>query len=404
MTKTQRKAGNAADEAFHRHYTAIWGQERWHNSLYPALVLPTRYACLVNRFASSSENVEKTIQDPTSSTVTLELPRLTSNIEGRVDQAKPSVHCYIRYKKSLEEDVVTSKGPSETPFPPPEPVANGLLSHWNLDAASVLVAHLLGVQPGEKILDFCAAPGGKSMVLAHGLWPQLHVDAPGGPSDNALGYLRSNEMDGPRNRRLAANLAGYLPRALLESQHAQALRLDGTKAGVEHELRIRAAAGSQVSAPFDRILVDAPCSSERHIIHSHVRAQTSPGVADEMATWRPGASKRLAGVQKDLLMAALRAVRAGGTVMYATCAIDPTENDGVVEKTLAQVEKDRKKGAIRWSVKVGFREVFGDEAVEAELEMNWAERTKFGWIALPDHPAGGQWGPLFFAILKKVAD
>lgn len=87
--------------------------------------------------------------------------------------------------------------------------------------------------------------------------------------------------------------------------------------------------------------------------------------------------------------------------MYATCSLETGENDGVVEKALAWAGKEVKKGA-RWTVKVGFKAGEGDARLEEELEAKWAERTKYGWIVLPDHPSGGRWGPLFFCLLTKV--
>lgn len=100
-------------------------------------------------------------------------------------------------------------------------------------------------------------------------------------------------------------------------------------------------------------------------------------------------------------MTGLRSARIGGSVLYATCSIESTENDGVVDKVLAAVEKEVKKVG-RWSVKTGFNGGEGDSGLEEVLEREWAERTKYGWIVLPDHPAGGLWGPLFFVVFTKV--
>ncbi|KAK4497160.1 hypothetical protein PRZ48_011610 [Zasmidium cellare] len=388
MTKTHRKDTKSADDAFNRHYAAIWGEERWSNSLYPALLQPTRYACLLNRY-SPLENAEQSIQHEEVEKRPLELP----GKDSLIDALRPN--CFVRFTKDGE--------PADVPFPPPDTNAR-ILSHWNLDGASVLVASLLDIQPQDNVLDLCAAPGGKSIVLAQRMWPHMHLD----PSDLKqkvlmekirTGNLHSNEADGARQRRLADNLKAYLPKALFDSGQVKTLRADGSKPNAEYELRVKTPTGT---TGYDKVLVDAPCSSERHIIHAHARAVAGGRVADEMANWRPGSSKRLAKTQIDLLMTGLKAANVGATIVYATCSIEPTENDGVVEKVLAQVEKEKKKG-IKWSVKVGFSRGDGDAELEDELEEKWAERTKFGWIALPDHPSGGRWGPLFFAVLTKTA-
>lgn len=390
MTKTHRNRATSAEDAFNRHYAAIWGEERWKNSLCPALLQPTRYACLLNRYVPL-DNAEQAIENAEIENRPLELPGKAS--ESSVDGLRPDV--FVRYTKD--------GGQADTPFPPPDSSAR-VLSHWNLDGASVLVASLLNIQPQDNVLDLCSAPGGKSIALAQRIWPHMHLDA-SNLKQKVLtdkirtGSLHSNEADGPRQKRLAENLKAYLPKALFDSAQIKVLRVDGSKPNAEYELRVKTPTGT---TGYDKVLVDAPCSSERHIIHAHARAVASGRVAEEMANWRPGSSKRLAKTQIELLMTGLKAANVGATIVYATCSIEPTENDGVIEKVLAQMEKERKKGVFKWSVKVGSNGGNGDGELEGELERKWAERTKHGWIALPDHPGGERWGPLFFAVLTKT--
>lgn len=383
-------------DAFDRHYVAIWGEERWQKSLRPALEQPTRYACLLNRYVPLEASKQK-LSHPSTEQVSLHLPKASDREATNV--LLPNL--VARYAKSADGP---SSVPSSEPFPAPIPVAGQLYSHWNLDAASSLVAHLLDVQQGENVLDLCAAPGGKSVSLAQSIWAHYHADDSNAKSKALqekrlqLGTLHSNEADTPRQRRLAENLRAYLPKALFDSQRVVTLRVDGTSPKAHYELVVKTSDGT---VNYDKVLVDAPCSSERHIIHAHANARLGGREAPEMANWRPGSSKRLAETQLKLLMTGLRVAKVGATIMYATCSIEPTENDGVIEKMLSQVEKERKKG-LKWSVKVGLRAGTGDDVLEAELEKNWAERTKHGWIVLPDHPGGGKWGPLFFAVLTKV--
>lgn len=396
MTKTHRKAATSSVDAFDRHYVAIWGEERWQKSLRPALEQPTRYACLLNRYVPLEASKQK-LSHPSTEEVSLHLPKASDREATNV--LPPNL--VARYAKSADGP---SSVPSSEPFPAPIPVAGQLYSHWNLDAASSLVAHLLDVQQGENVLDLCAAPGGKSVSLAQNIWAHYYADDSDAKSKALqekrlqLGTLHSNEADTPRQRRLAENLRAYLPKALFDSQRVVTLRVDGTSPKAHYELVVKTSDGT---VNYDKVLVDAPCSSERHIIHAHANARLGGREAPEMANWRPGSSKRLAETQLKLLMTGLRVAKVGATIMYATCSIEPTENDGVIEKMLSQVEKERKKG-VKWSVKVGLRAGTGDDVLEAELEKNWAERTKHGWIVLPDHPGGGKWGPLFFAVLTKV--
>jgi hypothetical protein len=78
------------------------------------------------------------------------------------------------------------------------------------------------------------------------------------------------------------------------------------------------------------------------------------------------------------------------------------ENDGVLDKVLATIQRELKKEG-NWSIKIDFNNGAGESELEQALEHNWAERTKHGWIFLPDHPCGGKWGSLFFALLTKIA-
>ena len=280
-TRSDLKRASAASAAFHSHYESVFGIDRWNNSLFPALLEPTHHAALINTYAD----------DP--------------HLEGK----KLELGCVLQ----------------ETLTPPKR--SGQYVSHYNLDAASLLATHALDPQPGELILDLCAAPGGKSIALAQ------HAT------------VHANEIDHARNTRLAANLRAYLP-----VDRYKVLKLNGTKATFQQ---------------YDKVLVDAPCSSERHLIHSKM-------------DWKP--SKTLPKIQLALLLNALRAVKTGGRVVYATCSLSELENDGVVEKCLQKTNA---------------------EVVDHPFYDTMTERTKYGRIVLPDHPSGGRWGPIYFAVLVK---
>ena len=280
-SKSDLKRTSAASAAFHSHYASLFTADRWHKSLFPALLEPRRHAALINAFAD----------DP------------------QVDAKKTELQC-------VEQ---------ATLVPPKR--AGHFLSHYNLDAASLLATHALDPQPGELILDICAAPGGKTIALAQ----QATVHA--------------NEVDHVRNKRLAANLKAYLP-----SDRYKVFKLDGTQATFQQ---------------YDKVLVDAPCSSERHLIHNKI-------------DWK--LSKTLPKTQLALLLNALRAVKSGGRVVYATCSLSELENDGVIEKCLHKSDV---------------------ELIDDPFYASMTEQTKYGRIALPDHPSGGHWGPIYFAVLVK---
>lgn len=159
------------------------------------------------------------------------------------------------------------------------------------DEAAQLVAHMARVQEGERVLDACASPGGKTLVMSNTM---------------RSGFLVAGDV---RGRRVA----------LLES----ALRRTGTAASlVQLDLRD----SLPFPATFDCILVDAPCSGLGTL-------RRDPDIK-----WRRAEQELhpLAEVQMKLLGNAAAGVRPGGRIVYATCSSEPEENDGVVDRFLAE--------------------------------------------------------------------
>ncbi len=158
--------------------------------------------------------------------------------------------------------------------------------------AAMTVARLLAPQPGERVLDLCAAPGGKTTHLA-----ALMGDA---------GEVVAVE----RHRGRAAALARTAQR-----MGARSVRVEAQDAADPHP-----------PAGFDRVLVDPPCSD----------LGTLASRPD--ARWRkePGQVERLAREQAAILRAGAQAVRPGGTLVYSTCTISPLENERLVDAFLAE--------------------------------------------------------------------
>jgi len=408
-TNAERKRSEAALNSFHTYYGAAsnWGQERWQDSLYPALCQPTRYAAVVNRFVSEDHaNSALRMQNFGGS----ELVSVQSVLqELRLPALQSSATTERNRDMLILEQILPNAARDESVsksslFPPPSAAPSvvdptkQLLTHWNLDAASALCAHMLDVQPGHRVLDLCAAPGGKSVALAQLLFPRLQGDSAGTARDGMCeaGCLHSNEMDNQRNRRLLNNLRSYLPGGLFSAGIVKVFQLDGTDPKTLTTL-------PHGHGQYDRVLLDAPCSSERHIVQAHVRAASAGHIAEEMARWRPGSSKNIAKIQVSLLMMALKAVKLSGRVVYSTCSISSEENDGVVEKMLLLLEKERKKGTCAWSVRIelGKKGAGGMVADITRLD-ELSEATEYGRIVVSDH-GDGRWGPLFFCVLTKVA-
>lgn len=158
------------------------------------------------------------------------------------------------------------------------------------DLASGWVVELVGAEPGEVVVDLCAAPGGKATGVA------------GGGS-----WVAACEVRPSRARLLAGNARRH------------------------GEGRVAVVVADGVAPPFapavaDRVLVDAPCSGLGALRHR------------PDARWRvdEGAVARLAEVQGRLLDAALPLLRPGGTLVYSVCTLTAAETTEVVEATLGR--------------------------------------------------------------------
>jgi 16S rRNA C967 or C1407 C5-methylase (RsmB/RsmF family) len=222
-----------------------------------------------------------------------------------------------------------------------DPVAielqEGLLKPYYLDRASCLAAKSLDAAPGETILDMCAAPGGKSLILAVAL--------------GGKGALVANDRSSARRERLRRVLAEYLPPITLSA--VRVTSHDATRWGLyEQDL-------------YDRVLLDAPCSSERHVLRSE----------SHLSRWSPARSRHLANQAYAMLAAAYTAVKPGGVILYSTCALSPLENDGVVGKLLAKRDAT--------ILPVGVR----------------GERTEYGIQITPDRDNGS--GPMYLSKITK---
>jgi 16S rRNA (cytosine967-C5)-methyltransferase len=161
------------------------------------------------------------------------------------------------------------------------------------DEASQLVAVAAGAQPGERVLDLCASPGGKTVAMAadmtdRGLVVACDVRA------KRLGLLRET----------------------VRSSGASCIRI----------ARVPTTGALPFGPVFDRVLVDAPCSGLGTI-------RRDPDIR-----WRRQESDlaALAADQADLLDRAASVVRAGGRLVYATCSSEPEENEAVVDAFLSR--------------------------------------------------------------------
>lgn len=165
---------------------------------------------------------------------------------------------------------------------------------WVQDMTAQRVAPLVAPVPGERLLDLCAAPGGKTLHLA---------DLLGG-----RGYVVAADVDAQRLESLGA----------VEAQMPDGVELACREVGREGPLPFD-------PASFDAVLIDAPCTNTG-VLRRRVEAR-----------WRldPADVDALAAIQRDLLERARPLLRPGGRLVYSTCSLEAEENGDLVRAFLA---------------------------------------------------------------------
>ena len=162
------------------------------------------------------------------------------------------------------------------------------------EPSAMAPAAVLPVERGERVLDLCAAPGGKATEL--------------GAKLNHTGLLVANDASASRTKALLKNLEVFgIPNLLVTSEMGD--RLDR----YFHEY-------------FDKILIDAPCSGE-----GMFRKQ-----AHMIPAWEKQGPEVFANMQREILRQAAEMLKPGGTMLYSTCTFSKLENEGSIDGFLAE--------------------------------------------------------------------
>uniref|UniRef100_H0WJB5 NOP2/Sun RNA methyltransferase 3 n=2 Tax=Otolemur garnettii TaxID=30611 RepID=H0WJB5_OTOGA len=309
---------------FEKQYSKELG-EAW-NTVRDILTSPScwQYAVLLNQF-NYPFKLEQDLQSKGYRTL----------FQGSSPSCPKSMKCYL----------------SRTPdrLPSERHQVGNLKKYYLLNAASLLPVLALELRDGEKVLDLCAAPGGKSIALLQCAFP---------------GYLHCNEYDSQRLRWLRQTLESFIPQPLINV--IQVSELDGRQMG------------DAQPETFDKVLVDAPCSNDRSWLFSS---------DSQKAASRINQRKNLPLLQLELLRSAIKALRPGGLLLYSTCTLSKAENQDVISEILNSHDNIRPvdiNGIARtWSQEFTFAPT-GQEC---------------GLLVIPDK--GKAWGPMYVAKLKK---
>lgn len=174
-----------------------------------------------------------------------------------------------------------------------DPFYGGRLYIQNL--SSMIAPILLAPKPEETVLDLAAAPGGKTLMLA-------------GMMENT-GWLSAVELSRERFFRMCDNLKSQ------GVTNAHTYMTDGRSVG------------KKCPEMFDRILLDAPCSSE---------ARFKTHEPKSMSFWSLHKVKETSKLQRRLLLSAFDALKPGGKLLYSTCSFSPEENESPLHHLLAR--------------------------------------------------------------------
>lgn len=217
---------------------------------------------------------------------------------------------------------------------------------------------LLDVKLGDRVLDACAAPGGKSLLVLQTLHPNKLVC-------NDVMESRVNRIRKVMNEYLFDYHERWEGQILFVNQ-CDARNLDeyGT---------------------YDKILVDVPCTTDRHSL-----------VEDDNNIFKPTRIKerlRIPELQSGILANCLRLLKPGGCLVYSTCSLSPVQNDGVVHMALQKLFNE-----------YGLTFIIKDLSNVINLFNNifrfeYPKNLKYGQMVLPYLPAN--FGPIYFSKIKR---
>ncbi|XP_062581431.1 5-methylcytosine rRNA methyltransferase NSUN4-like [Saccostrea cucullata] len=236
-------------------------------------------------------------------------------------------------------------------FPSPKMKRGNVLGYYLMDAASLLPVIALDIQEGDSVLDLCAAPGGKSLAILQTLQTE---------------NLTCNDESYSRLGRLRDILHWYV-------------------GSVPPSVTISKKDGRFFREPlYDKILVDVPCNTDRHVLISEDNNLFKPGRMEERLA--------LPTEQKELLVSGVQSCRPGGTVVYSTCTLSPAQNDGVIQATMEYLWKETDIDAVVVDmsyIRPIFKNIF-----------SFFPRTKYGQLIIPT--LSSNFGPMYICKIKRL--
>ncbi|XP_050295347.1 5-methylcytosine rRNA methyltransferase NSUN4 [Anthonomus grandis grandis] len=272
----------------------------------------------------------------------------TFKIEKEYDMHFPenlNVYCY-------EENNFSS-------FEPSGRASTGVLNYYIMDGGSILPILALDLTPGCTVLDLCAAPGGKSLLAIQTLYPDRVLS-------NDISYSRVNRIKHVYEQFLYDLNERWFKTERVKLSHADGRNL--------------------FTNGFDRVLVDVPCTTDRHSLKENDNNIFKPSRVKERL--------KLPELQSELLFNALKLVKKGGIVVYSTCSLSPIQNDGVVNMALKKIWEETKLEFVVKDLTPALLQV------RRVFELASPRLLRYGHLVLPKKAQN--YGPTYFCKLERV--
>ncbi|XP_006839782.1 PREDICTED: 5-methylcytosine rRNA methyltransferase NSUN4 [Chrysochloris asiatica] len=350
-TEPKFPATRLALQNFDMTYSVQFG-DLW-PSIRASLLSEQKYGALVNNFAAWDHVIAELEQLNASDFV----KEAFSHWELESEMGQPAVPAPASWACSPNLQCFTFARGDVSRFPNARLGSLGVLEYYLMDAASLLPVLALGLQPGDTVLDLCAAPGGKTLALLQ---------------TGCCRNLAANDLSTSRTSRLQKILHSYVPEDIRDGNQVRVTSWDGRKWG---ELE---------GDTYDRVLVDVPCTTDRHSLHE-----------DENNIFQRSRKKErqiLPLLQVQLLAAGLLATKPGGYVVYSSCSLSHLQNDYVVQGTIELL-------ANQYNIEVQvedlshFRKLFMDT-------FFFFPSCQVGELVIPNLMAN--FGPMYFCKLRRL--
>lgn len=231
-------------------------------------------------------------------------------------------------------------------------------SHFLMNGSSILPPLALNIKGGDSVFDACSSPGGKALLMLQTHLPQIVVS-------NDVMESRANKVRKMMRQYIYDFSSNF-------DSHRCIIREEDARVTNEYE-------------SYDKVLVDVPCTTDRHAVNENENNIFKPTRIKERL--------RLPEVQAAILVNCMRLVKPGGDIVYSTCSLSPIQNDGVVHMALSKIFNEY---GITMTVKDLSRVM---QPFTSIFKFEHPKGLKYGQMVLPYLPAN--FGPMYFCKMTR---